>query len=104
MSIRIKKFLSEEKDFWNIEIKGEIDIYTSPDLREVLDNILEEEKKDIRIDCENLDYIDSTGLGVLIGILKKLRKEEKNIIIANPKQNILKLLKITGLDKIFVIE
>lgn len=104
MSIRIKKNFNEENNFWNLEITGEIDIYTSPDLREILNNILDEKEENIRIDCKNLDYIDSTGLGVLIGALKKLKKNEKNIIIANPKENISKLLKITGLDKIFVIE
>jgi len=104
VSLSIKKYFSNEDNIWNLEVVGEIDIYTSPDLRETLKEILDEKLVDIKIDCSKLDYIDSTGLGVLIGILKKLRNENKNIIIVNPKENISKLLKITGLDKIFVIK
>ena len=102
--LKIKKVFDDEKNFWDLEITGEIDIYTSPNLRETLRSILDEKIADIRLDCKNLDYIDSTGLGVLIGVLKKLKNENKNIIIVNPKENISKLLKITGLDKIFAMD
>jgi len=42
-------------------------------------------------------------LGVFIGILKKLKEEDKNLVVLNARSNILKLLSITGLDKVFVI-
>jgi anti-sigma B factor antagonist len=51
-----------------------------------------------------LEYIDSTGLGILIGALKRLKQEDKDIIISNIRPNVGKLLKITGLDKVFIIE
>lgn len=104
MSLMIKKNYDEVNKIWLLQLEGEIDIYTSGKLKDTFMKILEENKENIKIDAEKLDYIDSTGLGILIGILKKLREEEKNITITNIKPNIKKLLNITGLDKIFIIE
>ncbi|RKD22256.1 anti-sigma B factor antagonist [Caminicella sporogenes DSM 14501] len=104
MALDIKKSFNDEKKVWNVELTGEVDIYTSNILKETLNELILKEETDIVLDCEKLDYIDSTGLGVLIGILKRLKNNEKNIIIANPKSNISKLFKITGLDKIFIME
>lgn len=104
MSLNIKKGFDSEKDLWTVELIGEVDIYTANDLKETLIGLLQEKESDIRLNCMELDYIDSTGLGVLIGILKRLKNVDKNIIITNPKSNISKLLKITGLDKIFIME
>lgn len=104
MSLMINKSYDEANKVWNIKLDGEVDIYTAGSLKDAFMKMLEENKENIKIDAEKLDYIDSTGLGVLIGVLKKLREEEKNIIILNIKPSINKLLNITGLDKIFVIE
>ncbi|MDK2919584.1 MAG: anti-sigma factor antagonist [Candidatus Petromonas sp.] len=104
MALDIKKSFIDDKNLWNFELIGEVDIYTSPELKEIISNSLKEKESNIRLDCERLEYIDSTGLGVLIGILKTLKRSERDIIIANPKSNISKLLKITGLDKIFIME
>jgi len=104
MSLAIRKNFNEEENIWSIELAGEVDIYTAGQLKEAFIKIIEEKKESIRIDAEKLEYIDSTGLGVLIGALKRLRQDNKNIIIFNIKPSIKKLLNITGLDKIFVIE
>lgn len=104
MSLAIKKFFNEEENVWNIELSGEVDIYTAGQLKEAFIKIIEERKENIKINAGMLEYIDSTGLGVLIGALKRLKQENKHIIIFNIKPSIKKLLNITGLDKIFVIE
>jgi anti-sigma B factor antagonist len=90
--------------FWSVELIGDVDIQTSGRLKEELNQLLDQCECDINIDCANLSYIDSTGLGVLIGVLKRVKKNENEILITNAQQNILKLLKITGLDKIFVMK
>ncbi|WP_129599581.1 STAS domain-containing protein [Anaerophilus nitritogenes] len=104
MSIHIQTNYNKDENIWIVDIKGEIDIYTANKVKEDLNKMLDEQMADFKINCLELTYIDSTGLGVLIGILKRLKKEEKNINIVNPKPNISKLFHITGLDKIFVIE
>lgn len=104
MALDIKVNFNEEEKVWVVEPKGEVDIYTSPKFKEVLTDALKKKKGDILIKGENLEYLDSTGLGVLISILKKTREVEHNIIITDIKPNIKKLLDITGLDKVFIIK
>jgi len=58
----------------------------------------------MKLNLENLDYIDSTGLGVMIGILKRLKIENKEVYIEKPKNNVRKIFNITGLDKVFKME
>jgi anti-sigma B factor antagonist len=66
--------------------------------------ILIDEKKDIIINGEKIEYMDSTGLGVLISLLKKTKENDNKIVIKNLKPNIYKLFNITGLTKVFEIE
>lgn len=98
--------IAEEKANGSIKIylSGEVDIYTSQSLKERLYSIIESNKTDLIIDCKELNYIDSTGLGIFVGSLKKAKQYEKKIYISNLKDNIKKLFVITGLDKIFIIE
>lgn len=104
MALSVIKNFDDEMGVWIINPVGEIDIYTSPKFKEMLNEIIEDKKSDLIIDGENLDYIDSTGLGVLISALKKLKEDEYKIILKNIKPNIKKLFDITGLDKVFVIK
>ena len=85
-------------------LSGEIDIYTSQSLKNELNEVIKFCKGDLFIDCKELTYIDSTGLGILVGALKEIRKDNKDIYICNLKDNIKKLFLITGLDKLFKIE
>lgn len=87
-----------------IFLSGEVDIYTSQKLKEQLYSIIDSNKKDMKIDCTELNYIDSTGLGIFVGALKKIKQHDKKIYISSLKESIRKLFVITGLDKLFVIE
>lgn len=83
---------------------GEIDIYTSEQFKAKLIDIILEKKSNVLIDCEELEFIDSTGLGVLISALKEARSIDKEIRIKNIKPNIKKLFFLTKLDEVFNIE
>jgi anti-sigma B factor antagonist len=87
-----------------IILSGEIDIYTSQSFKNELNEAISSCKGDILIDCKELSYIDSTGLGILVGALKEIRKDNNDIYICNLKENIKKLFIITGLDKLFKIK
>ena len=104
MSLDIKNIFNNDCEIWDVSISGDVDITSSLDLKESLNSILDKKNKSIRINCENLSYIDSTGLGVLISILKRVKGSGNDIEILDAKPNISKLFKITGLDKIFVIK
>ena len=104
MSINIDSKLNDEKGFWDISVEGELDVSTADKLKEHLHNLADEKILNMKINLERLDYIDSTGLGVMIGVLKKLKMDNKEIYILNPKSNVKKIFTITGLDKIFKVE
>ena len=87
-----------------IEIGGEVDIFTCQQLKDTLYHIVERYGKDLVMDCSRLNYIDSTGLGVFVAVLKKVRQIDRNITIINIKDSILKLFLITNLDSLFNIE
>jgi len=87
-----------------ISVNGEVDIYSAPSFKESLYQSINDVTQDIVLDCSGLTYIDSMGLGILVGVLKRVREKGCNMIIRNPRSTVRKLFKITGLDKAFVIE
>ena len=87
-----------------VEIDGEVDIFTCQQLKDTLYQIVDKYLKDIVLDCAKLNYIDSTGLGVFVAVLKKVRQIERSITIINLKDSILKLFLITNLDTLFNIQ
>lgn len=105
MSVVMNSSFDAEKHLWNLKLGGEIDIYTSTIFKDELQKIyLSEDTGDVHIDASELEYIDSTGLGVLIGALKRLKQKDKDIYIRDTKPNVKKIFNITGLDKIFKLE
>lgn len=102
MSVNIESRL--DNSFWNVDINGELDVAGADKVKEHLNSLVEEKPMDIKINFTNLEYIDSTGLGALIGVLKRLKVNEKDIYILNPRKNVKKIFDITGLDKIFKVE
>lgn len=103
MSLEIQYSITSEN---NLEVKpiGEVDIYTSPDLKNKVFELIENKKLNMVINGEKLEYIDSTGLGILMSIYKKMQENSLNIKILNLKPNIYKLFDITGLSKVFDIQ
>jgi len=87
-----------------ISVKGEIDIYSAPDFKERLYQSINDVQQNIILDFSDLSYIDSMGLGILVGALKRVKEKDRNITIKNPKSTVRKLFRITGLDKAFIIE
>ncbi len=86
-----------------LEIEGEVDVYTSPQLKHDIGKFAEGGVKHVIINLSKVEYLDSTGLGVLIGGLKRLRESEGNLVLVGPGMRILRIFEITGLDKIFDI-
>ena len=94
----------ESQNRWDVHLYGEVDIYNAESLKSELHAMIDEKKADIVLDCASLKYIDSTGLGVLVSALKKVKEAKKQISIINLKPYIAKIFTLTGLDKIFLIE
>lgn len=103
MSLDINISFNEIENMWIFAPEGELDIFSSPNFKEKVVNAFESRNSDIIIDLEKLEYVDSTGLGALISILRRLKESNNKIYIDNIKPNIKKLFLITELDKLFVI-
>ena len=103
MSLEIEYSITSEN---KLEIKpiGEVDIYTSPELKDKVFELIDSKKLNMVINGEKLEYIDSTGLGILMSIYKKMQENSLTIKILNLKPNIFKLFDITGLSKVFDIQ
>ena len=86
-----------------VEVQGEIDVYTSPRVKETINELIEGGHYNFVINLEGVRYIDSTGLGVLIGALKKVREQNGRIVLICTNPQIKKIFNITGLIKIFEI-
>lgn len=85
-----------------ILLSGELDEYTAQSVRKNLDVLLETQKGYLQIvmDLSELTFMDSTGVGVLIGRYKKMREYNKPIFITNPSRNAERIFKMSGLYEI----
>ena len=86
-----------------VAVGGEIDVYTAPRLRDKFTELVAAGSYDIIVDMQNVEFLDSTGLGVLVGGLKKVRAHEGSLDLVCNQDRLLKIFRITGLAKVFVI-
>jgi anti-sigma B factor antagonist len=86
-----------------IALAGEVDVYTSPRLKQEMVELLNQGTSRLVIDLSAVEYLDSTGLGVLIGGLKRAREREGDLRLICDNLRILRIFEITGLTKIFDI-
>ena len=93
----------EPPGFTVIEVGGEIDVYTAPKLRERLVSLVESGSYELIVDMESVEFLDSTGLGVLVGGLKRVRAHEGWIDLVCTQSRILRIFRITGLNRVFSI-
>lgn len=100
MTLSISANNNMAEGVWEFQLIGEIDISNAQDFKKRLDAAFEETKQNVVIDLAKLDYIDSTGLGVIISAYGAMKEEGFTIKVLNPKDNVKKLLNISGLDKI----
>lgn len=90
-----------EGPFQVVEVGGEVDVYTAPKLREAIVSTVDAGNIRLIVDVEKVDFLDSTGLGVLVGSLKRVRAEGGSLDVVCTHERILKIFAITGLDKVF---
>lgn len=92
-----------EDDTEIVVVEGEIDVYTAPKLRELLINLVTNGNFHLVVDMEKVEFLDSTGLGVLVGGLKRVRAHDGTLDLVCTQERILKIFRITGLTKVFGI-
>jgi anti-sigma B factor antagonist len=94
----------KERNSWAaLSVQGEVDVYTAPQFREQLIQLVDQGQRQILVDLEGVEFLDSTGLGVLVGGLKRVRSQDGDLALVCTQRRILKVLEITGLTKVFTI-
>jgi anti-sigma B factor antagonist len=87
-----------------IAVTGEVDVYTAPTLRERLTGAVNDGAFRLIVDLTGVDFLDSTGLGVLVGSLKRVRAhDDGSLLLVCDAERLLKIFRITGLTKVFHI-
>lgn len=92
-----------EGDRTVVDVVGEIDLYTAPLLRAALNEAVADGARRIVVDMTGTQFLDSTGLGVLVGGLKRVRTVDGDLELVCSSEKILKVFRITGLLKVFVL-
>lgn len=85
-------------------LSGEVDVYTAAKLKETLTPLAEQEDKELVVDLSNINYIDSTGLGIFIGALKTTEKSNSTLKLTGLNERVRKLFEITGLNEVIDIQ
>ncbi|MEI6624372.1 MAG: STAS domain-containing protein [Actinomycetes bacterium] len=86
-----------------VTLVGEVDVYTAPALRISLVDATESGCSAIIVDMSDVDFIDSSGLGVLVSILKRVSEQDSTLTIVSDREIVLKVFRVTGLDRVFPI-
>jgi anti-sigma B factor antagonist len=86
-----------------ISLAGEVDLYTAPEFKQQLLEVIGQGGKDVIVDFTDTTFIDSTTLGVLVGGVKRLRTNDGQLSLVCSDRNITKIFEITGLDRVFTI-
>jgi anti-sigma B factor antagonist len=86
-----------------IALSGEVDLYTAPEFKQQLLDVIAEGAREVIVDLTSTTFIDSTTLGVLVGGVKRLRPAGGQLSLVCSDRNITKIFEITGLDRVFTI-
>jgi anti-sigma B factor antagonist len=93
----------EADDGTVLRVVGEVDVYTSPALRDELYRLIDTGAPRVTLDLSGMEFIDSSGLGVFVGALKRVRERSSELELRGVQPSTRKVLEITGLVQVFTI-
>ena len=96
--------VTRHEDHVEVAVRGELDVYTASMLRQTLTELLAGGDVSLLVDMSGLGYIDSTGLGVLVGALKQAREMGGDVRLRHLNPQAYNVFDITGLTRVFTIE
>jgi len=95
--------VTEDESVVTITVNGDIEMMTIKSFKQKLFEVGQDMDKDIEIDLSNVDYIDSSGVGVLISLLKLQKKKGRNLMINKVSSKVMNVLKLSSLSDVFNI-
>lgn len=87
-----------------VELQGEMDVYTTPRAKDAMLSLVEKGYHHLIVDLRHAEYLDSTGLGMLVGTLKRVREQGGDLHLVAPSARVRRLLEITRLVNVFPID
>ncbi len=101
MALTIEETRSDEETL--IGVKGEVDLYTSPQLRTAILKAVPAAGNGVAVDLSGVGYIDSSGVATLVEGLRSAREHGKTFTLVAPSQSVMQVLELTRLDQVFEI-
>jgi anti-sigma B factor antagonist len=92
---------TEGDDIAILSLTGEVDVANAAQVRDAALQLIERGATRLIVDLSQTEYMDSTALGTLVGLLKRLKESDGQLVIAAPQPRVRRLFTITGLDRIF---
>lgn len=86
-----------------VELVGEVDVYTAPQAKQAMHELVDDGATHILIDLRNTDYLDSTAMGTLVGVLRRVAENGGWVRLVGARPRVRKLFEITHLDKVLPI-
>jgi anti-sigma B factor antagonist len=86
-----------------LRITGEADVYTAPQLRERVIDLLADGIRHIIADLHDVEFLDSSALAALVGSLKRIRAQDGSLVLVANTDRILRIFRITGLIRAFTL-
>jgi anti-sigma B factor antagonist len=90
-------------DWAVLDVDGEVDIYTAPNLREQVGGLVDEERNRIVVNLLGVGFMDSSGLGALVAALKRVRERDGDMRLVCDDGPVRRVLSITGLHQVFSV-
>ena len=95
--------VTRQHDAVTVHVTGDLDCYTAPRLRTTLLGLVDEGARHVTLDVGATQFVDSTGLSVLVGGLKRLRDHGGTMVLKSPNDMTRRLFQVTGLNTVFEI-
>lgn len=86
-----------------VTVEGELDAYSGPKLRNLLMEQTRAGRHTLVVDLSGLTFTDSSGIGILVGALKRAKARGGTVCLLSPSEHLAKLLRMTGLTRVFPI-
>lgn len=94
---------AEKSGYTVLAISGEVDVYSAPDLRSRVGDLVDSGHRQLVLDLSGVEFLDSTGLSVLVASQNRIREIGGVLTLVCSQEWLLKLFRITGLDQVFTM-
>lgn len=86
-----------------LRVNGEVDVYTAPEVRERAVQLLADDFVHLIVDLGDVVFLDSTGIGALVGVLRRVRTQDGSLMLVTSSDRLLNIFEVTGLGNVFDI-